>query len=175
MAVAAKTKHEVEGMSSAIRDLSAYVPKGLGRLDNPQTAIPRLAKDSEAVREIERAVRSVPTSHWLYRGDGRDLSTIPSQSVHLVLTSPPYWTLKEYRDSAGQLGHVEDYDEFLGELDKVWVHCHRVLVPGGRLIVVLGAVGLCPGENGRKHIVELMQASLQTNYICYFVWPKPRN
>src|SRR5437870_2043879 len=74
MTVAAKTKREVGRMNSAIRDLSAYVPKRLGRLDNPQKAIPRLAKDSEAVQEIERAVRSVPTSHWLYRGDGRDLS-----------------------------------------------------------------------------------------------------
>ena len=161
MAVAAKTKREVAGMSSAIRDLSAYVPKGLGRLDNPQTAIPRLAKDSEAVREIERAVRSVPTSHWLYRGDGRDLSTIPSESVHLVLTSPPYWTLKEYRDSAGQLGHVEDYDEFLGELDKVWAHCHRVLVPGGRLIVVVGDVCLSRRENGGRHTVVPLHASIQ--------------
>ncbi len=161
MAVAAKTKREVGGVSSAIRDLSAYVQKGLGRLDNPQTAIPRLAKDSEAVREIERAVRSVPTSHWLYRGDGRDLSTIPSESVHLVLTSPPYWTLKEYRDSAGQLGHVEDYDEFLGELDKVWAHCHRVLVPGGRLIVVVGDVCLSRRENGGRHTVVPLHASIQ--------------
>lgn len=40
--------------------------------------------------------------------------------MHLVLTSPPYWTLKEYRDTEGQLGHVTDYGEFLEELDKVW-------------------------------------------------------
>jgi DNA modification methylase len=161
MTVGAKTKREVGGISSVVRDLSAYVPKGLGKLDNPQTAIPRLAKDPEAVREIERAVRSVPTSHWLNRGDGRDLSRIPSESVHLVLTSPPYWTLKEYRDSAGQLGHVEDYDEFLGELDKVWAHCLRVLVPGGRLIVVVGDVCLSRRENGGRHTVVPLHASIQ--------------
>lgn len=161
MTVAAKTKREIGGMGSSDRDLSAYVPKGLGKLDNPQTAIPRLAKDSKAVEEIERAVRTVPTSHWLYHGDGRNLSTIPSESVHLVLTSPPYWTLKEYRDSDGQLGHIEDYDEFLGELDKVWAHCNRVLVPGGRLIVVVGDVCLSRRENGGRHTVVPLHASIQ--------------
>lgn len=161
MTAAAKTKREVGGMRSADRDLSAYVPKELGKLENPQTAIPRLAKDSEAVREIERAVRSVPTSHWIYHGDSRNLGTIPSESVHLVLTSPPYWTLKEYRDSDGQLGHIEDYDEFLGELDKVWAHCHRVLVPGGRLIVVVGDVCLSRRENGGRHTVVPLHASIQ--------------
>ena len=63
-------------------------------------------------------------------------------TVHLVLTSPPYWTLKEYRDSEGQLGHVEDYDQFLEELDKVWRQCFQALVPGGRLICVVGDVCL---------------------------------
>lgn len=161
MTVAAKTKREMRATPSAGRDLSAYVPKGLGNLDNPQTAIPRLAKDAEAVQKIERAVRTVPTSHWLYRGDGRDLSAIPSKSVHLVLTSPPYWTLKEYRDADGQLGHIEDYDEFLGELDKVWAHCNRVLVPGGRLIVVVGDVCLSRRENGGRHTVVPLHASIQ--------------
>jgi len=51
-------------------------------------------------------------------------------SVHLVLTSPPYWTLKEYRRGDGQLGFVSDYEEFLAELDKVWKQCFDALVPG---------------------------------------------
>src|SRR5580704_8239411 len=113
-------------------DLSPYVPCELGPMDNVQTAIPRFAKDLEAVAKIEDAVRTVPTSHNLLLGDARLLSAIPSESAHLVLTSPPYWTLKEYRDSEAQLGHVDDYDEFLAELDKVWEHCFRILVPGGR-------------------------------------------
>ena len=51
------------------------------------------------------------------------MSGLAAESVQLVLTSPPYWTLKEYRDTAGQLGHVADYEEFLRELDKVWRLC----------------------------------------------------
>ena len=99
-------------------DLSSYVPDELGEINNLQTAIPRFAKDLGAVAKIENAVRTVPTSHNLLLGDARLISAIPSDSAHLVLTSPPYWTLKEYRDSAAQLGHVDDYDEFLAELDK---------------------------------------------------------
>ena len=62
--------------------------------------------------------------------------------MHLVVTSPPYWTLKEYNQTEGQLGYVEDYEQFLGELDKVWQRCFDALVPGGRLICVVGDVCL---------------------------------
>jgi modification methylase len=90
-----------------------------------------------------------PTEHRLICGDARDLSFIPNETVHLVVTSPPYWTLKEYRQHPDQMGHIEDYEEFLEELSKVWRHCHRVLVPGGRLICVVGDVCLSRRENGR--------------------------
>ena len=79
----------------------------------------------------------------------------------MVLTSPPYWTLKEYRDSHGQLGHVDDYDEFLGELDKVWENCLAALVPGGRLIVVVGDVCLSRRKNNGRHTVVPLHASIQ--------------
>ncbi len=72
-------------------------------------------------------------THRIHHGDSRELTWIPDESVHLVVTSPPYWTLKEYPKSAGQLGLIEDYERFHDELDKVWRHCLRVLVPGGRL------------------------------------------
>jgi DNA modification methylase len=82
------------------------------------------------------------TIHTLHLGDARNLDWIPDRSVHLVVTSPPYWTLKEYRDHPGQLGAVADDESFMDELDKVWSHCDRVLVPGGRLrrLLVLVAI-----------------------------------
>jgi DNA modification methylase len=89
------------------------------------------------------------------------LAFVPDESIHLVVTSPPYWTLKEYRESDGQLGHVENYDDFLAELDKVWRHCLRVLVPGGRLIVVVGDVCLSRRKNGGRHTVVPLHASIQ--------------
>jgi modification methylase len=142
-------------------DLSSYVPGGLGDLSDPQTAIPRIAKNADLTRRIEHAVQTIPTTHHLFLGDAREMSELGDGSVHLVVTSPPYWTLKEYRDSDGQLGHVENYDDFLGELDKVWNECFRVLVPGGRLICVVGDVCLSRRENGGRHTVVPLHASIQ--------------
>jgi hypothetical protein len=105
-------------------------PQELTDLGDPQTAIPRLAKDERCVRLIEQSVQTIPTTHRLYVGDARKMLKLAPGSVHLVLTSPPYWTLKECRDSDAQLGHVEDYEQFLQELDKVWKHCFEALVPG---------------------------------------------
>src|SRR5207302_9225860 len=93
------------------------------------------------------AVRSMPTSHDLYLHDARDIGFLAPDSVQLVLTSPPYWTLKEYRATTGQLGHVTGYDDFLTQLDGIWQHCYRALVPGGRLICVVGDVCLSRRKN----------------------------
>lgn len=161
MYAAAKSKILQDQPAQANVDLSRFVPGELAKLDDPQTAIPRIAKDAQSIRLIERAIHQVPTSHSLYRGDARDMSALEPQSVHLVLTSPPYWTLKEYRDSEGQLGHVEDYDQFLEELDKVWKQCFQALVPGGRLICVVGDVCLSRRENGGRHTVVPLHSSIQ--------------
>ncbi len=161
MPVPAKTKILHDQLAQEKADLSRYVPEELAKLDEPQTAIPRIAKDPQLIRLIERAIHQVPTSHSIYRGDAREMPDLDPESVHLVLTSPPYWTLKEYRDSEGQLGHVEDYDQFLQELDKVWKQCFQALVPGGRLICVVGDVCLSRRENGGRHTVVPLHSSIQ--------------
>jgi DNA modification methylase len=143
------------------RDLAQFIPPEVFPLENPQTDLPRIAKDEKLVLLIEEAVRRIPTSHTLNLGDARGMSALPEESIHLVVTSPPYWTLKEYRDSAGQMGHIENYDEFLDGLDKVWSHCLRSLVPGGRLICVVGDVCLSRRKNNGRHTVVPLHASIQ--------------
>jgi DNA modification methylase len=80
---------------------------------------------------------------------------LPDGSVHLVVTSPPYWTLKRYNDVEGQLGHVADYEQFLDALRQVWQEVFRVLVPGGRLVCVVGDVCLSRRAFGRHVVVPL--------------------
>jgi modification methylase len=138
-----------------------FVPSEVFPLQNPQTDIPRIARDPKLTQIIDAAVQKIPTSHILNLGDARTMTGLPPASVHLVLTSPPYWTLKEYRDSAGQMGHIEDYDAFLVELDRVWTHCFRALVPGGRLICVVGDVCLSRRRNNGRHTVVPLHASIQ--------------
>lgn len=95
------------------------------------------------------------TKHLLINDDSRDLSYIEENSVHLVVTSPPYWTLKEYRSNINQLGSIGDYELFVKELEKVWQECFRILVPGGRLVCVVGDVCLSRRKFGRHLIVPL--------------------
>ena len=142
-------------------DLSEFLPKELLDLGDLQTAIPRIAKDRSLLKLIRQAAGRVPTRHLLIRGDARQMDTKRIGQVHLVLTSPPYWTLKEYRDAPGQMGHITDYDEFVHELNKVWKTCFDLLIPGGRLICVVGDVCLSRRKNDGRHTVVPLHASIQ--------------
>lgn len=150
-----------QAMMRPISDLSGFLPDELRDHRLSQTDIPRIAKDRRLVRIIQEAVHSIPTQHFLFREDARRMSELPTEAVHLVVTSPPYWTLKEYRDSDGQLGHIADYETFLAELDKVWRQCYAALVPGGRLICVVGDVCLSRRKNAGRHAVIPLHASIQ--------------
>ncbi len=98
----------------------------------------------------------VPSHHRLRLGDARDLSWLEDESVHLVVTSPPYGNLKQYAlGNPNQLGDIKDYEVFLDDLDKVWRECARVLVPGGRLCIVVGAVSISRRQGGRHYVLPL--------------------
>jgi DNA modification methylase len=101
------------------------------------------------------------TRHWVRQGDARDLSWLPDESVHLVVTSPPYGLLKQYSHAPGQLGNGDDptsitaYVAFLDELDRCWAECERLLVPGGRICCVVGDICLSRRAAGRHHVLPL--------------------
>lgn len=125
------------------------------------------------------------TRHRLVRGDARTLGELSGEEgrVHLVVTSPPYWTLKEYDGAAGadQLGHFEDYEGFQDELTKVWKRCFDLLVPGGRLCIVIGDVCLSRRGAGRHHVVPLHAdvslrcRSIGFDYLTPILWHKIAN
>lgn len=112
------------------------------------------------MERIAEAVQRVPTTHRLFHRDARKMELQP-ESVHLIVTSPPYWTLKRYGNVEGQLGHHVDYEGFLVELDRVWHHCFNALVPGGRLVCVVGDVCLSRRKNNGRHTVVPLHASIQ--------------
>ena len=143
-------------------DLTSFVPPEIGDVaEDHQKALPRIARDPKLTALVEQALQQIPTHHDLFLRDSRKLDILAPESVHLVVTSPPYWTLKEYRDTKDQMGFIADYEEFLRELDRVWVHCHRALVPGGRLICVVGDVCLSRRKNKGRHVVVPLHASIQ--------------
>jgi len=99
------------------------------------------------------------TYQRLINGDARDLSFLEEKSVHLVVTSPPYWNLKRYNENPDQLGHIDDYESFLIEVEKVWHEIYRVLVPGGRLVCVVGDICVSRRKFGR-HLVFPLHADI---------------
>jgi DNA modification methylase len=128
---------------------------------NLDDLIPKLARNRRAIERIESIVKSRPTAHDLMQGDARNLTALEPNSIHLVVTSPPYWTLKRYHEHDDQLGHVVDYDEFIDALDAVWRNCFHALVPGGRLIINVGDVCLSRRKNNGRHTVVPLHATIQ--------------
>lgn len=143
-----------------IEEAAARVRVATGPLSDPQRDLPRIARDPKAATVLDQVVQQLPTEHQLILGDARHMADIADKSVHLVVTSPPYWTLKDYRDTEGQLGHVDDYEQFLSDLDHVWSECYRVLVPGGRLVCVVGDVCLSRRKNHGRHMVMPLHSSI---------------
>ncbi len=135
----------------------------------------------EAEQRVQQ-LEDLQTLHRLHLGDARELDWIPDNSVHLVVTSPPYWTLKQYNNYPGQLGALEDYEAFMDELDRVWRHCHRVLVPGGRIVCVVGDVCLSRRRNKGRHMVVPLHADISVrcrrlgfDYLTPILWHKIAN
>jgi DNA modification methylase len=125
-----------------------------------QKGIPAIARTPSLTQLIEEALQALPSSHQMVNGDSRALEFIEDESISLVVTSPPYWTLKDYEPGPGQLGYVEDYEEFNEELAVIWAHCLRVLKPGGRLVINVGDVCL-PRKKFGRHLVFPLHATIQ--------------
>jgi DNA modification methylase len=142
--------------------LSHFVPEEIKASfgGDIQSAFPAIAKNRTQMNLIENAIHQIPTEHRFVRQDATQFR-LPPNSVHLVLTSPPYWTLKEYRDHEHQLGHVSDYEQFLNKLDSVWSACYEALVTGGRLVCVVGDVCLSRRKNNGRHTVVPLHAAIQ--------------
>jgi DNA modification methylase len=80
---------------------------------------------------------SVKTIHKIVNGDSRQMNCLADRSIHLVITSPPYWQLKDY-GTENQIGYHESYESYINNLNLVWKECHRVLHPGCRLCINIG-------------------------------------
>ena len=146
--------------TEAACDAATAVLSELPEADNAPGAVEKMLRANGILRNLPWPPPFDQTWHRLRLGDARDLSWIKNASVHLVVTSPPYWTLKNYEPGLGQLGGIEDYEVFLSELDKVWAECVRVLAPGGRICCVVGDVCV-PRKKYGRHLVMPLHADIQ--------------
>ena len=77
------------------------------------------------------------TYHKIINGDSRNMSELRDECIHLVVTSPPYWQLKDY-GTEDQIGFNDSYENYINHLNLTWQECYRVLHKGGRLCINIG-------------------------------------
>jgi len=117
------------------------------------------------------------TTHKVIIGDSRWMKEVPDESVHLVITSPPYWQLKDY-GNGNQIGFNDTYEEYINNLNLVWNECHRVLHKGCRLCINIGDQFARSVYYGRYKIIpirtEIIKFCENTgfDYMGAVIWQK---
>lgn len=115
--------------------------------------------------------------HRLIVGDSRWMKEIEDGSVHLAVTSPPYWQLKDY-GHPGQIGFHQSYEEYVNDLNMVWQECFRVLHPGCRMCVNVGDQFSRAIHYGRYKLMSIQSEvirfceTLGMDYMGTIVWQK---
>ena len=117
------------------------------------------------------------SNHRIVFGDSRQMTEVADQSVHLVVTSPPYWCIKDYAHP-GQIGYDQSYEEYLADLGQVLAECHRVLCPGCRAAINIGDQYLRASEHGRYRVQPIpadiigMGREVGFDFMGNIIWEK---
>jgi len=117
------------------------------------------------------------TTHKIIIGDSRKMDKVQNESVHLIITSPPYWQIKDYGDS-NQIGFNDTYEDYINNLNKVWSECYRVLYPSCRLCINIGDQFARAVTYGRYKIIPIREEiirfceSIGFDYMGAVIWQK---
>jgi len=117
------------------------------------------------------------TTHRIINGDSRQMNLLSDKSVHLVITSPPYWQLKDYGND-NQIGFHESYESYINNLNLVWKECHRVLHEGCRLCINIGDQFARSVYYGRYKVIPIRTEIIKFcemggfDYMGAIIWQK---
>ena len=117
------------------------------------------------------------TNHKIIHGDSRQMNLLSDKSVHLVITSPPYWQLKDY-GTKDQIGYHDSYENYINNLNLVWKECHRVLQPGCRLCINIGDQFARSVYYGRYKVIPIRTEIIKFcetvgfDYMGAIIWQK---
>lgn len=117
------------------------------------------------------------THHKIINGDSRQMTELPDNSVHLVITSPPYWQLKDY-GTDNQIGFHDSYENYINNLNLVWKECYRTLHNGCRLCVNIGDQFARAVYYGRYKVIPIREEIIKFcenigfDYMGAIIWQK---
>ena len=117
-------------------------------------------------------------NHTLINGDCRSMDYINNESIDLIITSPPYWQLKDYEESR-QIGFNQSYEDYINSLNLVWMECFRVLKSGSRLCVNIGDQFARASYYGRYKVVPIHSEIIRFcetigfDFMGSIIWQKP--
>lgn len=117
------------------------------------------------------------TNHKIINGDSRQMNLISDAAVQLIITSPPYWQLKDYGIES-QIGYHEDYETYINNLNLVWKECYRVLDNGCRLCINIGDQFARAVYYGRYKVIPIRTEvikfceSIGFDYMGAIIWQK---
>ncbi|NMB99480.1 MAG: site-specific DNA-methyltransferase [Thermoanaerobaculaceae bacterium] len=117
------------------------------------------------------------TFHKIIIGDSRWMKEVPDESVHLIVTSPPYWQLKDY-GKKNQIGFNDNYENYINNLNLVWKECHRILHQGCRLCINVGDQFARSVYYGRYKVIPIRTEIIKFcetigfDYMGAIIWQK---
>ena len=117
------------------------------------------------------------TLHKIVIGDSRQMKEVSDESVHLVITSPQYWQLKDYGNGK-QIGYNDSYEEYINNLNLVWNECYRILHKGCRLCINIGDQFARSVYYGRYKVIPIRTEiikfceSIGFDYMGAIIWQK---
>lgn len=119
----------------------------------------------------------IQTKHTLINGDSRNMRLMHDKSVHLIITSPPYWQLKDYGND-GQIGFNDSYETYINNLNLVWSECNRILKDGCRLCINIGDQFARSVYYGRYKVIPIRTEIIRfcetigLDYMGAIIWQK---
>jgi modification methylase len=122
-------------------------------------------------------IQLLGTGHKIVNGDSRQMNHISGKSVQLIITSPPYWQLKDY-GTENQIGYHDDYESYINNLNLVWKECFRVLDDGCRLCINIGDQFARAVYYGRYKVIPIRTEiikfceSIGFDYMGAIIWQK---
>jgi site-specific DNA-methyltransferase (adenine-specific) len=117
------------------------------------------------------------TRHICIIGDSRRMNEVQNSSIHLIVTSPPYWQLKDY-GSKNQIGFNDSYEEYINNLNLVWKECYRLLHPGCRMAINIGDQFARSVYYGRYKVIPIRTEIIKFcetigfDYMGAIIWQK---